>query len=73
MNKKEIKTQSQEIISWRQYLILLLLDSLFIIIDNKDPNPTRLSRPEKKPDARRRVHRKLEIFLFSFYCSNCLQ
>jgi hypothetical protein len=52
MNKKEIRTRSQEIISWRQDLILLL-NSLFIIIDNKDPTPTRFSRPEKKPDLLR--------------------
>jgi len=60
MNKKDIRTQSQEI--FPIVIITLLLNSLFIIIDNKDPNPdpiipTRLSRPEKKPDARRRVHK----------------
>ena len=62
MNKKNIRTQSQEI--FPIVIITLLLDSLFIIIDNKAPTPTRLSRPdaarpEKKPGAvRGRVRKK---------------
>ena len=62
MNKKDIRTQSQEI--FPIVIITLLLDSLFIIIDNKTPTPTRLSRPdaarpEKKPDpVRGQVYRK---------------
>lgn len=62
MNKKDIRTQSQEI--FPIVIITLLLDSLFIIIDNKTPTPTRKDYPDpkKKLGAWRRVHRKLESF-----------
>ena len=62
MNKKENMTRHLDF--FPIVIITLLLDSLFIIIDNKTPTPTRLSRPdaarpEKKPDpVRGQVHRK---------------
>ncbi len=60
MNKKIYKDSKPGnfFLAARSYFIItLLLDSLFIIIDNKTPTPTR-----KKPDAWRRVNRKIEIF-----------
>jgi len=72
MNKKrdkDSKPGNNFLAAISYFIITLLLNSLFIIIDNKDPTPTRFSRPEKKPDpVRGQVYRKLEsFFIYLFF------
>ena len=71
MNKKENMTRHLDF--FPIVIITLLLDSLFIIIDNKDPTPTRLSRPDY-PDPKKnptplgaRSIESEKVFLFRKY------